>query len=132
MSSKHLTFYLLWVSTSGLSRQKHFRNDEEYFEDPILRYKYLKILCFDIKKKCGSGPYYRLLKVSTIKNVTGCSLNIAFFVIFLNSASSAAALVVYLSGVRTHTDTKRKQSKTRVWNILKSFEKNTMFNEHPV
>ena len=37
---------------------------------------------------------------------TGCSLNIVFFpsnvVIFLNSASSAAALVFYLPGVCTH------------------------------
>ena len=45
---------------------------------------------------------------------TGCSLNIVFFpsnvVIFLNSASSAAALVFYLPGVCTHTDTEGKQS----------------------
>ena len=45
---------------------------------------------------------------------TGCSLNIVFFplnfVIFLNSASSAAALVFY----------------------FKIFGKNTIFNEHPV
>ena len=53
---------------------------------------------------------------------TGCSLNIVFFplnfVIFLNTASSAAALVFYLPGVCT--DTKGKQRKTRVQNILKS------------
>ena len=64
---------------------------------------------------------------------TGCSLNIVFFpkhfVIFLNSASYAAALVFYLPGVCTHTDT---EGKVRVWNILKSVEKNTIFNEHPV
>ena len=45
---------------------------------------------------------------------TGCSLNIVFFpsnvVIFLNSASSAAALLFYLPGVCTHTDTEGKQS----------------------
>ena len=45
---------------------------------------------------------------------TGCSLKIVFFplnfVIFLNSASSAAALVFYLPGVCTHTDTEGKQS----------------------
>ena len=52
--------------------------------------------------------------------------------IFLNSASSAAALVFYLPGVCTHTDTKEKQRKTRVRNILKSLGKNTIFNEHPV
>ena len=39
--------------------------------------------------------------------------------IFLNSASSAAAL----PGVCTHTDTEGKQRKTRVRNILKSLEK---------
>ena len=54
---------------------------------------------------------------------TGCSLNIVFFpenvVIFLNSASSTAALVFYLPGVCTHTDTKGKQRKTRVRNIFK-------------
>ena len=51
-------------------------------------------------------------------------------VIFLNYASSAAALVFYLPGVCTHTDTVGKQRKARVRNILKSSEKNT--NEHPV
>ena len=53
-------------------------------------------------------------------------------VIFLNSVSSAAALVFYLPGVCTHTDTEGKQRKARVWNILKFLEKNTIFNEHPV
>ena len=52
--------------------------------------------------------------------------------IFLNSASSAAALVFYLPGVCTHADTEGKQRKARVRNILKSSEKNTIFNEHPV
>ena len=46
--------------------------------------------------------------------------------IFLNSASSAAALVFYLPGVRTHTDTERKQRKARVRNIIKS-SKNTQY-----
>ena len=68
--------------------------------------------------------------------VTGRSLNIVFFpwnfVNFLNSASSAEALVFYLPGVCTHTDTERKQRKTRVRNILKSSKKNTIFNEHLV
>ena len=48
---------------------------------------------------------------------TGSSLNIGFFpyfYIFLNSASSATALVFYLPGVCTHTDTKEKQKKARV------------------
>ena len=63
-------------------------------------------------------------------------LNIVFFlkkiVIFPNSASSAEALLFYLPGECTHTDTKGKQRKVRVWKILKSLEKNTIFNEHPV
>ena len=32
----------------------------------------------------------------------------------------------------THTDTERKQRKARVRNILKSSEKNTIFDEYPV
>ena len=52
--------------------------------------------------------------------------------IILNSAISAAALVFYLPGECTHTDTEGKQRAARVRNILKSLEKNTIFNEHPV
>ena len=52
----------------------------------------------------------------------------SIFLNFLNSASSAAALVFYLPGVCTHTDTGGKQSPE---NILKS-SKNNIFNEHPV
>ena len=48
--------------------------------------------------------------------------------IFLNSVSSAAALVFYLPGVCTHTDTKGKQSTE----YSKIFGKNTIFNKHPV
>ena len=51
--------------------------------------------------------------------------------IFLNSVSSATALVFYLSGVCTHTETKGKQREARVRNILKSLA-NTIFNEHLV
>ena len=43
--------------------------------------------------------------------------------IFLNSAISAAALVFYLPGVCTQTDTEGKQRKARVRNILKKWEK---------
>ena len=63
---------------------------------------------------------------------TECSSNIVNFVIFLYSASSAAVLVFYLPGVCTHTDTVGKQRMARVGNILKIFQKNTIFNEHPV
>ena len=52
--------------------------------------------------------------------------------IFLNSVSSAAALVFYLPCVYTHTDTETKQRKARIRNILKSSEKNSIFNKHPV
>ena len=51
--------------------------------------------------------------------------------IFLNSASSGAALVFYLPGVCTHTDTEGKQRKARGRNIFKQSEK-TIFNEHPI
>ena len=55
------------------------------------------------------------------------------FVIFLNSASSAAALVFYLPGVCAHNDTKGKQRMARVRNIPKSLEKkHTIINEHSV
>ena len=70
--------------------------------------------------------------VPRLVSATGCSLNIGFFpsnvVIFLNSASSAAALVFYLPGVCTHTDNEGKQRKTRVRNILISLEKNKTFS----
>ena len=42
---------------------------------------------------------------------------------FLNSACFAAALVFYQPGVCTHTETKGKQRKANVRNILKSSEK---------
>ena len=48
--------------------------------------------------------------------------------IFLNSASSAAVLVIYLPGVCTNTDTERKERKARVQSILKpSRKKNTLY-----
>ena len=80
-------------------------------------------ICF-FKVHCNPSP-----------GCTGCSLNIVFFpsnvVIFLNSASPAAALVFYLPGVCTHNDTEGKQRKARGRNIFKKSEK-TIFNEHPV
>ena len=42
------------------------------------------------------------------------------------------ALVFYLPCVCTHTDTEGEQRKVRVRKILKSSEKKTIFNEHPV
>ena len=48
--------------------------------------------------------------------------------IFLNSASSAAAMVFYLPGGCTHTDTEGIQSPEYFY----KFGKNTIFNEHPV
>ena len=53
--------------------------------------------------------------------------------IFLNIASSAAALVFYLPGVCTHADTKGIQTeKYQSPQYSKFFGKNTIFNEHPV
>ena len=54
--------------------------------------------------------------------------------IFLNSGSSAAALVFYLPSVCTHIDAEGKQRKARVWNIFKNSAKtqylmNTMYIE---
>ena len=43
-----------------------------------------------------------------------------------------AALVFYLPGGCTHTDTQGKQRAARVRNLLKFSEKNTIFNKHPV
>ena len=48
-----------------------------------------------------------------------CVFSLQFYD-FLNSASSAAVLVLNLPGVCTHTDTEGKQRKARVRNILKS------------
>ena len=45
------------------------------------------------------------------------------FFIFLNSASSATALVFYLPGVCTHTDAEGKQREGRVRNICKFLKK---------
>ena len=55
----------------------------------------------------------------------------SYFFIFLNSASSAAALVFYLPGVCTHDDTEGKERKAGVRNILKSSKK-TQYSEYPV
>ena len=48
---------------------------------------------------------------------------------FFNSARSASALVFYLPGVCTHTDTEGKQRKARVQNILKCSEKTQYYSE---
>ena len=45
------------------------------------------------------------------------------FMIFLNSASSAAALVFYLSGVCTHTNDKSKTEKGQSQEYFKIFKK---------
>ena len=50
----------------------------------------------------------RCLASKALTALTGCSLNIVFLVIFLNSASSAAALVFYLPGMCVHTLTPRE------------------------
>ena len=78
-------------------------------------------------KKYGNIAHY----------TTGCSLIIVFFfnfVIFLNSAISAAALLVfYLPGVCTHTDKpteNRERPESEIF--LKSSGKHTIINEHPV
>ena len=52
--------------------------------------------------------------------------------IFLTSVCFAAALVFYLPGVFTHTDTDGKKQKGNSPEYFKIFPKNTIFNEHPV
>ena len=52
--------------------------------------------------------------------------------IFLNSASSAAALAFHLPGVCTPTDTEGKTEKGQSQEYFKILKKNTIFNEHPV
>ena len=59
-----------------------------------------------------------------------CVFSLRFYD-FLNSASSAAALVFYLPGVCTHRH-RGKTEKGQSPDYFKVFEKNTMFNEHPV
>ena len=54
------------------------------------------------------------------------------YCVFLNSARSAEALLIYLPVVCTHTDIKGKQRKARVRNVFLKIGKNTIFNEHPV
>ena len=81
----------------------------------------------------------RILKIrprTLTSQLTGCSLNIVFFplnvVIFLNSASSAAALVFYLpfSGLsmKSGVHNKEKPREARGRNIFWNFRKNTIFD----
>ena len=66
--------------------------------------------------KCIHPKLYRVF-------IKYCAFSLKFW-IFLNSASSAAALVFYLPCVCTHTDNEGKQQrKARFRNILKSSEK---------
>ena len=82
---------------------------------PRITSRAFAILCSIMFCNIFSHEYYRVF-------IKYCvfSLN---FVIFLNIASSAAALLFYLPGGCTHTDTEGKQGKARVRNILKSSEK---------
>ena len=54
------------------------------------------------------------------------------FMIFLNSASSAAAPVFYLPGVCTHTLSPRENRERPESGIIFKNRKNTIFIEHPV
>ena len=58
------------------------------------------------------GYWYTSSDTAQVHPSTGCSINIVFFpqnfVIYLNSASSAAALVFHLPGVCAHTLTPRE------------------------
>ena len=91
-------------------------------------------ICFSVTDLGSDGVRedvsYRNTPHINIIHTTGCSLNIVFCD-FPNSGSSAAALVFYLPGECTHTDTKGKQRKTSQ-EYSKIFGKNIIFNEHPV
>ena len=67
---------------------------------------------------------------------TGCSLNIVFFlknaVIFLNSASSAAAPPVFDLPLCTLTVTEGKPERGQSPEYISKSLKNTIYNEHPV
>ena len=77
------------------------------------------------KAKENNHSYTRATNRERMSEVQGVHYILCFF---LDSVSSAAALVFYLPGVCTHTDIERKQSPE----YFKIFEKNTIFNEHPV
>ena len=82
--------------------------------------------CRDPTIACFSALIYYVKSAPT-----GCSWNIVFFssnvVIFLNPASSAAALVFDLP-LCTHTVTEGKQSPE----YIKNLQKNTIFIQQPV
>ena len=80
----------------------------------------------------SAGP----LDLSTIRGIYRVfSKHYVFFLKFcdfLNSASSAAALVFYLPGVCLHTLTPREKEKGMSPEYFKIFKKNTIFIEYPV
>ena len=103
----------------------------------------LLLICYVLSTEGGGGQFafqfctqVRMANQMILTRKYRVFIKYCFFpynvVIFLNSVSSAAALVFYLPGVCTHTDTEGKQRKANVRNILKSSENNTVFNEHPV
>jgi len=86
----------------------------------MLLSEHLVVYGFDMENNCSR---------SDRRLATGCSLNIVFFSLKVFDFSElcqfcgSAALVFYLPDMCTHTDTKEKQRKARVRNILKSSEK---------
>ena len=59
----------------------------------------------------GQVTQLNMMKTNDEYCSSGCSLNIVFsFVIFLNSASSAASAGIWPAIVYTHIDTEEKQS----------------------
>ena len=65
---------------------------------------------------------------------TGCSLNVVFFLKMFRFFLTLPVLLQCwcLTCHCVHTDSVGKPRETRVRNIFKIFEKNTIFNEHPV
>ena len=99
------------------------------WETDHLPYKGLRGEALELKNPLD-GVLLSIMNIHTFRATTGCSLNVVFFpqnfVIFLNSAKSAAALVFYLPGVCTHTDTKGIQERPESGIFLKNRKKNNI------
>ena len=91
---------------------------EEWRNECLLLLKWCKAQIFPGRERCGA-----LIDLQNSQSIYRVFIKYCVFFLkfcyFLYSASSAAALEFYLPGVCTHTDTKRKQRKARVRNILK-------------
>ena len=91
-----------------------------FLMDPRARLLVGLLICPEFSKKKGKSPASHMLQIYYRVFIKNC---VFFLKILLFFFSSSAALVFYMPGVCTHTDTEGKQGKVRVWNILKNSEK---------